>query len=99
MYLFYFRMRTPTPPPPLDDQSAAAEGGDSEGEIVRDTYKMPPPLPIPVGDKCTLRVPSPVPQPKDINVSEVRTAVTTLFNLLLLILLNIMFLHRWEDFS
>ncbi|KAJ9595611.1 hypothetical protein L9F63_013207, partial [Diploptera punctata] len=57
------KLRTPTPPPPPDDSQTATEGGDSDGEIVRDTYKMPPPVPIPSGGKRTLRVPSPVPQP------------------------------------
>ncbi|PSN45048.1 Protein lin-37 [Blattella germanica] len=35
--------------------------------VPKDTYKMPPPLPIPGENQKTLRVPSPVPQPKDHN--------------------------------
>ncbi|KDR18065.1 Lin-37-like protein [Zootermopsis nevadensis] len=57
------KLRTPTPPPP-EDAPSGVEGADSDSEIVRDTYKMPPPVPLPVDSK-KLRVPSPVPQPKD----------------------------------
>jgi hypothetical protein len=45
--------------------SSGVEGADSDSEVVRDTYKMPPPLPLPVDSKRRLRVPSPLPQPKD----------------------------------
>jgi hypothetical protein len=67
LYLCYYcyRLRTPTPPPPApEDAPSGVEGADSDSEIVRDTYKMPPPDPLP-GDSKKLRVPSPVPQPKD----------------------------------
>jgi hypothetical protein len=59
-----YRQRTPTPPPP-EDASSGVEGADSDSEIVRDTYKMPPPVPLRGDSEKTLRVPSPVPQPKD----------------------------------
>jgi hypothetical protein len=58
------RLRTPTPPPP-EDAPTGVEGADSDAEVVRDTYKMPPPVPLPEDSKRKLRVPSPVPQPKD----------------------------------
>jgi hypothetical protein len=60
----YYRLRTPTPPPP-EDASGGVEGADSDSEVVRDTYKMPPPHRLPPDSKKKLRVPSPVPQPKD----------------------------------
>jgi hypothetical protein len=59
-----YRLRTPTPPPP-EDAPSGVEGADSDLDVVRDTYKMPPPLPLPDDSKRKLRVPSPVPQPKD----------------------------------
>lgn len=58
------KLRTPTPPPP-EDAPSGVEGADSDLDVVRDTYKMPPPLPLPDDSKRKLRVPSPVPQPKD----------------------------------
>lgn len=58
------KLRTPTPPPP-EDAPSGAEGADSDSEIVRDTYKMPPPVPLPRDSKKKLRVPSPVPRSKD----------------------------------
>ncbi|KAJ4439407.1 hypothetical protein ANN_07531, partial [Periplaneta americana] len=60
------KLRTPTPPPPEDTSSGVegGGGGDSDTEIVRDTYKMPPPVPLPA-DAKKMRVPSPIPQPKD----------------------------------
>jgi len=59
-----YRLRTPTPPPP-EDASSGVEGADSDSEVVRDTYKMPPPVPLPEDSKRRLRVPSPLLQPKD----------------------------------
>lgn len=63
LHYYCHRLRTPTPPPP-EDAPSGVEGADSDSEIVRDTYKMPPPVPV-HGDSKKLRVPSPVPQPKD----------------------------------
>jgi len=59
-----YRLRTPTPPPP-EDSSGGVEGADSDSEVVRDTYKMPLPVPLPEDSKRKLRVPSPLHQPKD----------------------------------
>ena len=58
------RLRTPTPPPP-EDVPSGVEGADSDSEVVRDMYKMPPPVPLCEDSKRKLRAPSPVPQPKD----------------------------------
>lgn len=67
---YCYRLRTPTPPPP-EDVPSGVEGADSDSEIVRDTYKMPPPIPLPGDSRKKLRVPSPVPQPKDETTDQV----------------------------
>lgn len=80
---FYFRQRTPTPePPPSDEENKNGDEKDKEGkiknekedsdsdsdaELVKDTYKLPPPIqlsPDSVGKGSAHRVPTPIIRPK-----------------------------------
>ncbi|GLH03999.1 Lin-37-like protein [Gryllus bimaculatus] len=59
------KLRTPTPEPPPDESNPLLEGTSGSGDdadLVRDTYKMPPPLPLPDGEleRKRLRIPSPI---------------------------------------
>ncbi|XP_067009852.1 protein lin-37 homolog isoform X2 [Anabrus simplex] len=60
------KMRTPTPEPPPEELGSGS-GGDSDSEIVRDIYKMPPPLPKPEGrdPNVSMRIPSPIPREEE----------------------------------
>lgn len=64
LYL-YCRSRTPTPePPPLADLNGDGDIIELDSDV-RDTYKLPSPLPLPIDEYDNvhdLRVPSPPPQ-------------------------------------